>query len=453
MENIGEFLSYFQQVKQRKPTEWMALCPAHKDIKPSLSIGIGEDDRVILHCHANCATQEILANAGLQMTDLFLGNRPKEDHSKKKIVATYDYTDEEGELLYQAVRFEPKEFRQRKPDSTGGWIWNLGGTRKVLYRLPQLVNSPYKTVYLLEGEKDADNFCELGLIATTNAMGAGKWLPEYSAALAGRDVVIIRDNDKAGKEHGEKVAGELLWIAKRVRILDLPDLSEHGDGTEWLTACRAKGMDNVAICRELARLTEKAFDFTASKKKKKMFNIEVDVFGTKFIINSTVDISASEIVDELIVIGLLMGQCAFDLESFQAGEFTPFRIECGNEFAKTFSDWMIAREKRGENEIATIEEIKDAMTVLGVMPQWLAENAGLIARLAKADQVSLEIAANLSDDCFRPIDRTFAELKERVCATCGIEQSSLVDALKLMRQRGSATMRLEGKQSIWSLTV
>src|SRR5882672_7763875 len=117
------------------------------------------------------------------------------DSGKSRIVKTYDYRDERGELLFQAVRYEPKEFRQRRPDGNGGWIDNLQGVRRVLYRLPELIHSDLKQfVYVCEGEKDCDNLAAIGLTATTSPMGAEKWRPEYSEHLRGRYVVILPDN-------------------------------------------------------------------------------------------------------------------------------------------------------------------------------------------------------------------------------------------------------------------
>src|SRR5262249_12803361 len=96
------------------------------------------------------------------------------------IVATYDYTDENGPLLYQVTRHQPKDFRQRKPDPhnpDGGWISNIDDVRLVPYRLPELVEAVGMgvPVFVVEGEKDADTGARLGVIATTNVMGAGKW--------------------------------------------------------------------------------------------------------------------------------------------------------------------------------------------------------------------------------------------------------------------------------------
>ena len=96
------------------------------------------------------------------------------------IADTYDYTDEDGNFLFQVVRYDPKDFKQRHIGGKGGWIWNLNGVRRVLYRLPELMAAdPAKPVFIVEGEKDANRLIQQGLIATTNPMGAGKWLPEY----------------------------------------------------------------------------------------------------------------------------------------------------------------------------------------------------------------------------------------------------------------------------------
>jgi hypothetical protein len=155
----------------------------------------------------------------------------------KLLTATYDYLDENGGLLFQVVRYEPKSFLQRRPDNIGDWIWNLDGVRRVLYRLPQLLAADKTTtVYIAEGEKAVDKLIELGLIATTNSGGAEKWRSEYNEYLRGRNVVILPDNDEPGYKHAEQVAASLQNIAASVRVLMLPDLPKKGDINDWLDA-------------------------------------------------------------------------------------------------------------------------------------------------------------------------------------------------------------------------
>jgi hypothetical protein len=158
-----------------------------------------------------------------------------------KITATYDYRNEDGQLLYQVVRLEPKTFRQRQPDGRSGWVWSVKGVRPVLYRLPELLEvAQERPVLVVEGEKDADNLARLGVTATTNAGGAGKWRAEYSETLRGADVILLPDNDEAGRDHMHAVAAFLAGIVARSRVLDLaehwPQCPAKGDISDWITA-------------------------------------------------------------------------------------------------------------------------------------------------------------------------------------------------------------------------
>jgi len=158
-----------------------------------------------------------------------------------KIVKTYDYRDEIGELLFQVVRFEPKDFRQRRPGGCG-WIWKLGDARRVLYLLPELVKAVAagQTIYIPEGEKDVDNLRAIGLAATTNPGGIKKWRAEYSEYLRGADIVVLPDNHAEGREHGDQVVASLHGIAKRIRILDIGKhwggCPDKGDISDWIAA-------------------------------------------------------------------------------------------------------------------------------------------------------------------------------------------------------------------------
>src|SRR6185503_13089018 len=109
-----------------------------------------------------------------------------------RIVAEYDYLNEDGRLLFQVVRLFPKDFRQRRPDGAGGWIWDLNGFARVLYKLPELLTADRsEPVYIVEGEKDTNRLTALGIVATTAPMGAGKWLKHYGGWLRGRRVILV----------------------------------------------------------------------------------------------------------------------------------------------------------------------------------------------------------------------------------------------------------------------
>ncbi|WP_160140521.1 AAA family ATPase [Blastochloris tepida] len=160
-----------------------------------------------------------------------------EPAGERRIAAVYGYTDEAGELLFEVVRYAPqKDFRQRRPDGRGGHVWNLKDTRIVPYRLPETLEALAlgKTVAIVEGEKDADRLAKLGIPATCNPGGAGKWRDEFGALFDGADVIILPDNDDAGRDHAERVAKSLASHAARIRVVELPDLPRKGDVSDFL---------------------------------------------------------------------------------------------------------------------------------------------------------------------------------------------------------------------------
>ncbi len=244
---------------------WKARCRAHDDDKASLTLSYAAESEygpcMLAHCFA-CESKpmrDLLAPVGLAPRDLFDPNHTRENSSDKSpVVIWYDYHDVSGRLVYQVGRREKKEdFPQRHPDKAGGWVWNMHGVRRVLYRLPELTHAdPSLTVYIPEGEKDVENLRALGLIATCNPQGAGKWQEDFSPALSGRDVVVLEDNDAPGQAHASKVAKSIRAYAKSVKVLKLPDLPEHGDVSDWLQAGGTR--------EELERLAHEAPEWTQS---------------------------------------------------------------------------------------------------------------------------------------------------------------------------------------------
>jgi putative DNA primase/helicase len=234
-------------VKPSGPNRWMAQCPAHEDREASLSLKIGDDGKALMRCHAGCLTAAIVAAIGLTMGDLFPdGSTPERTApavaqgvtTRPRMVKTYDYLDAAGSLVYQVCRFEPKTFRQRHKLPTGEWKWGMAGVTPLLYRLPELAEAiaAERRVFLVEGEKDADNLTELGYVATTAPMGAGKWRDEYTATLAGGAIVILPDNDLPGQTHAQLVAATLHAAGSAVKVVELPNLPPKGDVSDWLAA-------------------------------------------------------------------------------------------------------------------------------------------------------------------------------------------------------------------------
>ncbi|CAN5743549.1 hypothetical protein BH18ACT15_BH18ACT15_11890 [soil metagenome] len=152
-------------------------------------------------------------------------------------LATYDYCDEQGNLLFVVERQADKSFRQRRPDGDG-WLWNLNGTRRVPYRVNRVIAAMEagQPVYVVEGEKDVHALEAIGLTATCNPGGAGKWDATWCIYFADVPAYILPDNDPPGRAHALQVAESLLWTAKSVKVVELPGLEDKGDVSDWITA-------------------------------------------------------------------------------------------------------------------------------------------------------------------------------------------------------------------------
>jgi hypothetical protein len=177
------------------------------------------------------------------------GHDKQQEAASKKIVAIYDYTEIDGTLLYQALRYEPKGFSQRRPDGYGGSINSLEGLngRRVLYRWPDLEKYPDGNVFVCEGEKDADRVASLEHCATTIA-GDGHWTADCIEPLKGRHVFILEDNDATGRKKALKAATALNGSAASIRIVRLPDLAEGNDVSDWLDVDPANAGRLADIC-------------------------------------------------------------------------------------------------------------------------------------------------------------------------------------------------------------
>lgn len=177
----------------------------------------------------------------------------------------YLYKDVHGTLAFQVCRYPDKRFAVRRPcDRCGGpvsiggrgptescnadlnsddlrdrrrrcrdgFIWNRGDVPAIPYRLPELIDAldAGETIYVCEGEKDVDALVEVGLVATTNPFGAGKWLPRFAEYFAGASVVVFADKDEKGYGHAADVRQSLASVAKSVRVVEAKegkDASDH----------------------------------------------------------------------------------------------------------------------------------------------------------------------------------------------------------------------------------
>jgi hypothetical protein len=280
---LAELLRHLYGVR-KGGNGFVARCPSHDDKHQSLSLT--EDvGRILICCHAGCSTSAILNTLGLQFSDLFdkrieapsrssLGEPvvktirdPQAGYvwvpnsNTKKIQKAYRYTDENGELLYENVRYYPKDFRQRAYDDAKRPVWNLDGVRRVPYRLPELIQGVAKgcDIFMCEGEKDADALRDLGFVATN----LKSWKPEFNEFIKGCHVVIMQDHDVPGIAHAEEVASMILRDVASVKILDVwskRELAEKGgpDISDYIRLCvQDEGLDSDSIKERISQQIER----------------------------------------------------------------------------------------------------------------------------------------------------------------------------------------------------
>lgn len=266
---VSEILSAFERVTGRAakvtgPNKWRLLCPGHDDHDPSLDLKVA-GDRVLLVCRSHGCHRDLdslLDRVKLRPADLFLRSGDGHD-SARQIVAVYDFVDERGSLLFQEVRFAPKDFKLRRPDGKGGFTWTLGDVRRVVYRLNELAEQ--RRLFLVEGPKDADRLWAIGIPATTTAGGANGWRTEYARQIkdaGAKQVVACRDADEPGLAYVRRAAADLSRLNLSVRMLDLPGLPEQGDVSDYIDAQRAAGRTDDEIHAGLLASVEQAPVFT-----------------------------------------------------------------------------------------------------------------------------------------------------------------------------------------------
>ncbi len=257
-ELLQDFLSHLEGVIGQG-NQYSARCPAHDDKRASLSVSTGRDGRILLHCHAGCAVTDILDALGLKESDLFPSVTPEEAFGRpqkepRKMVARYNYTDENGAFISQKTRFSDKSFTWSHKEN-GRWCRGRAG-EPVLYNLPAVAGA--ECLYIVEGEKDVETMKVHGYPAVCGADGAGpgKWRPQFTEALRGKRVAVIQDNDDVGKAFAAETSNALHGVAESVRLLDLtriwPELPEHGDTTDLVEHF---GPDILKSVQKLAKET------------------------------------------------------------------------------------------------------------------------------------------------------------------------------------------------------
>jgi putative DNA primase/helicase len=233
------------KVLKKSGSGYMGICDFHEETTPSMSLFRGQDGVWRFHCHGCGASGDpikyVQLKKGVSFPDAveLLTNEAKSAPPRPIATETYDYEDENGQLLYQVLRYQPKSFRQRMT-TPQGWRWCMDGVRRVLYRLPKLLKRTDKTIYYVEGEKDVHTMSSRGLLATTHAGGAGAWRKELLEDLkTPRKIVVVPDMDEPGKQLMRRVFADARVAGHDVGFLLLPrdkylkDGEPAKDVSEW----------------------------------------------------------------------------------------------------------------------------------------------------------------------------------------------------------------------------
>jgi hypothetical protein len=238
---LAQFLRQngFQLVK--RGTELATVCPFHADKSPSLRVNEAKGTWFCDPCGFGGSVIDFYSrwknvSIGEAMRQLGGGDvapltSTPQPAVKPVVEKVYSYRDELDREVFQVVRLNPKSFRQRHMVE-GKWVWSMDGVNRVLYHLPDVISS--ETVWVVEGEKDADTLSSLGLVATCNVGGAGKWMEGYTEALRDKKIYICGDNDEAGKKHVETVLASLAGKVKSVCIVTVP--APHKDISDYLVS-------------------------------------------------------------------------------------------------------------------------------------------------------------------------------------------------------------------------
>lgn len=241
---LQDIISHFRSPKPNGNNSYMVTCPCHNDNTQSLCIS-EDNGKILLNCFAGCRAEDITRAIGLSMRDLFQ-SPPQGSKTPKPASIEYRYGDRLKKIrFYKWTNGKwQKSFCWQHKDNNGSWQKGRGGINPPLYNQEILSNTAAdNTVYIVEGEKDANTMTDkLGLLAVSAPDGATKgnkgkkWDKRFNSLFTGVNVVIIPDNDEAGRNFASLVANELLTVAHSVKVLDLctewENLKEKGDITD-----------------------------------------------------------------------------------------------------------------------------------------------------------------------------------------------------------------------------
>jgi len=261
-------LEALPRAREARSGAWVASCPGHRDRRPSLGWSVGSDGRVLMRCHAGCATEAIVAALGIAMSDLFVSAQPTGAvrAETKPRVSRHEIRDVEGNLQAVHIRTDGphgKTFTWQGADGKIG-LSGRSSTSLPLFRSETLKAAPLTDpVLVTEGESAAAALATIwpGLVVATVTGAASTPAAEVLDALRGHAAILWPDCDTPGAQHMERLGTALIPIASAVRILDVPGLPDHGDAADYVSAGR--GAD------ELLELIKAASDVSTQTSRAK----------------------------------------------------------------------------------------------------------------------------------------------------------------------------------------
>jgi len=341
----GDYLKFYHHYLpdvESNADEASALCPFHDDHTPSLSINTKMGLFICYGCGVSGSIFDFYAKkhnmilpgdfsrvlAGIAKDFNISNGNGNKQTMKSTVTQRYNYQDEDGNIVYQIERLEPKSFRIRQPEGQG-WAYNAKGVKILPYHLPEIIQTD--EVLIVEGEKDADNLISLGFTATTNPFGAGKWPDHFAPYFTGKHIVLLPDNDEPGRLHMQKVTANLKDHAASIRWLSLPDLPEKGDVSDWIT----KYPNQIEAGERLAVMIEGA---TAYHREDPEEISQEDKQRRGFHFRSASDLCAKPTVTNWLIKGILSADSFADLFG-ESGSMKTFHA-LGMAFSiSTLSDW------------------------------------------------------------------------------------------------------------------
>jgi putative DNA primase/helicase len=354
MSHSPSILGLLQRVS-KSGKGWRALCPAHDDHNPSLSVLLDQGGGVHFKCFAGCPDAAIREALGVATRSCSNDFR-QHGHASlngRLIEASYPYVDEKGRLLFEVVRFRPKDFRQRQPDGRGGWTWNLKGVRLVPFRLDKVAGAdPSLPVFIVEGEKDVLSLEANGLLATCNPGGAGKWRSQFAEYFRGRDIVILPDNDLPGESHSKQVAGLLSVVSRSIKIVQLPGLSPKGDVSDWFSG--GGTADNLLeLCRSVAMTCSSKPNVAAAEETKAELESIIEDKGRTDLANARRFVA--QFGDELVYVPAWKRWLSWDGRRW-ADDHEIGARRLANEYARGLWQWLakFGEQGIGRDELGTV---------------------------------------------------------------------------------------------------